>query len=164
MNLLITYTLRIVVAASMLSCATYPPQATLLTITTREESVVFQRSSEVTSFEVTAVLRNDDARTLYVDSCFGETQREIDGVWTTVYLPFCLGATDMTIKPGDSVVLPITVRAFTTTPPTQPTLDPRMGAGRYRLLFGVDLKDPKQGPTDLNERIAVPSSTFMVID
>lgn len=164
MAFVINYARWLIVITGIVGCSTNQ-ELPLLAISTKEESVALQRTPDVTSLNVTAVLRNDDARTLYVAGCFGETQKDISGVWTTVYAPICFGRRPhLTIVPGDSVVVPVSIQAFTTTPPTYPVLDPRMGPGRYRLLFGVDLEDPQQGSTDPKARRAVASTAFHVND
>lgn len=134
-----------------------------LTITPVEDTVRLVRTPEVVYFRVSAVLRNADTRTLLVGECGPLAQREISGAWITVYRPICVGHSHWSLLPGDSAVIAASVSGFTA-PNTGPQLDPRMVAGRYRLLFSIASVD-KSGtiaaavPTDV-----AASSPFVVED
>ena len=131
-----------------------------LRITTLEDTVVMQRKPAGAYFNVTAIVRNDDRRSLAVETCLTPAQREINGVWTTVFTPNCLSGGSTPLAPGDSVVLPVRVFGYTI-PNTFPPLDPRMEPGRYRLLFGVRPGDSTI-PTDSTRGEVKPSAHFIV--
>lgn len=143
-------------------CATHTPSLAVA-IRPLQDTVALQRNREATSFSVTAVVRNRDARVVYVSGCGPAAQREIDGTWTIVFSPVCVGPSSWTVTPGDSVIIPVTLYGFTT-PKTLPRLDPRAGPGRYRLLFSIGLDDPFLSPTSPPYAEQVVSSTFILRD
>lgn len=106
-----------------------------------EDTVALQQTPEETAFTITVSVRNDDARVALVALCGMQAQRNIDGVWTTVFTPWCSSSAIRTLAPRDSVVVPVDVIAYTL-PNRVPALDRRMIAGRYRLVFGVGVDDP----------------------
>ena len=109
-------------------------------IRTVEDTVELRRGPDATFFKVTAIARNEDSRVLLVELCGMQAQRDIDGTWITVFTPACLSSGVTPLASGDSVVVPVTVFGYTV-PNMYPPLDPRMGPGRYRLVFGVGLGD-----------------------
>jgi len=111
-----------------------------LAVRTAEDTVSMRQAVDAIGFNVTAIVRNDDSRVVHVALCNFEAQRDIDGTWTTVFMPACFSAGFRPLAPGDSVVIPVRVVGYTNSH-TYPTLDPRMVPGRYRLLFGVALGD-----------------------
>jgi len=131
-----------------------------IAIRTLEDTVVLQRTPQETAFTVTAIVRNDDVRPAQVALCGMPAQRDIDGVWTTVFTPWCSSSALTSLAPGDSVIVPVDVFGFTSGN-TIPALDPRMGPGRYRLLFGVALGDP-EAPTGSAVVHGQASNPFMV--
>jgi hypothetical protein len=130
------------VAALIISACTMPsqPSSPRLMIRAVEDTVVLRQSIEATAFTITMIVRNDDARVAQVALCGMEAQRNINGVWTTVFTPWCSSSATRTLAPGDSVSVRVDVIGYTLLN-RLPALDPRMTAGRYRLLFGVDLDD-----------------------
>jgi len=88
-----------------------------------------------------------------------EAQRDIEGTWTTVFTPArfsnCLAA----LGPGDSIVVPVRITAYTNH--TLPKLDPRMKPGRYRIVFGVFNGDPEGRPAATIGQ-AEPSTPFIL--
>jgi hypothetical protein len=143
------------------ACASHSNLTPLnLMVSTVEDTVVMQRSPNGAYFNVTAIVRNDDTRSLVVETCLTPVQRELNGVWTTVFTPNCLSEGLSPLAAGDSVVLP--VRAFGYTKPNSfPALDPRMEPGRYRLLLGVRPGDSTI-PTASPRGELKPSASFVV--
>lgn len=132
-----------------------------LTVRTIEDTVMLRRNPMASSFTVTAIARNDDSRPLLVAMCGMEAQRDIDGTWTTLFTPICTSWGLNKVAPGDSVVVPVPVYGYSPASHTYPLLDPRMGPGRYRVVFGVYLGDP-QNPRGLTVGQAQPSTPFIV--
>lgn len=137
------------------------PAPLRLTVRTVEDTVVLRRFPMATTFTVTAIARNDDSRTLLVAFCGTAAQRDIDGTWTTLFTPSCISQGLTPVAPGDSVVVPVQVTGYSPASNTYPVLDPRMGPGRYRVVFGVFLGDP-QRPQGLSVAQAQPSVPFIV--
>lgn len=142
-----------------------------VTVRAQDEIVRLERSSEVTAFTVTTVVTNDEASPIYISECSHRGQRLIDGTWTTLFVPSCVGVQEPTVivAPGESLVVPVRVAAYTTTPPTIPMLDPRMVAGEYRILFTIGFGAPPLGSTDppssqQNRLEEIASTTFIVRD
>jgi hypothetical protein len=131
-----------------------------LSISTVEDTVVMQRNPNGAYFNVTAIVRNDDTRSLVVQTCLTPVQCELNKIWTTVFTPNCLSSGLTPLAAGDSVVLPVKVFAYTL-PNTFPALDPRMEPGRYRLLLGVRL-DESTIPTASARGELKPSASFIV--
>jgi hypothetical protein len=122
---------------------------------------MLRRNPMVTSFTVTAIARNDDSRPLLVAMCGTQAQRDIDGTWTTLFTPVCTSQGLNKVAPGDSVAVPVPVYGYGPAFHTYPVLDPRMGPGRYRVVFGVYLADP-QSPRRLIVGQAQASTPFIV--
>jgi len=132
-----------------------------LTVRTVEDTVMLRRHPMATTFTVTVIARNDDSRPLWVAYCPTPAQRDIDGTWTTVFTPNCISQGLTLIAPGDSVVVPVPVTGYSPALNTYPVLDPRMGPGRYRVVFGVFLGDP-QNPRGLTVGQSQASTPFIV--
>jgi hypothetical protein len=128
-----------------------------------EDTVVLQRHPEITSFKVTAVLRNKSSRTLVVQMCGTGAERQIDGNWVTVFMPFCASSGLSRLAAGDSVIIPVDVFGFTARN-MGPRLDPRMGPGRYRLGFGIGFDDAVEWDRVPPSMRAVASPPFIVRD
>jgi hypothetical protein len=131
-----------------------------LRVKTVEDTVVLQVTPGGSYFKVTAIVLNADTRTLDVETCLTPAQREIDGVWTTIFAPNCFSSAIVPLGGGDSVVVPVQAIGFTK-PNTFPHLDPRMVPGRYRLLFGVGLGNSAP-PTGSSRTEVIPSAPFIV--
>jgi hypothetical protein len=116
-----------------------------VTARTVEDTVVLKQTPTATYFDVTGIVRNDDSREIKVAaSCTPEAERDIDGTWTVVFTPACpVDGVLNPLLPGDSLVMRAHVAGYTN---AFPQLDPRMTAGRYRLVFGVFAID-SQNPT-----------------
>ncbi len=112
-----------------------------LAIRTIEDTVGLQTTPVGTSFNVTAIVRNDDSRPLQVALCGTQAQRDIGGTWTTVFTPACISSGLTPLASGDSVIVPVSVFGYTA-PDKAAALNPEMERGRYRLLFGVGVGDP----------------------
>ena len=123
-----------------------------------QDTVPFYQSPEQSSFAVTTVVHNEDRQRLFVALCGMEAQREIDGTWTTVFMPACLSNGLTPLAPGDSIVVPVRITAYTDN--TFPRLDPRMKPGRYRILFGMFNGDPGGRPAATIGQ-AKPSTPFI---
>jgi len=145
-------------AISASACRSAPLR---LTVRTLEDTVMLQRNSMGASFTVTAIARNDDSRPLVVARCRMEAQREIAGTWTTLFTTICASAGLTQLAPGDSIVVPVPVTGYSPALNTYPVLDPRMGPGRYRVLFSVFLGDPRD-PRGPSVGQSQPSTPFIV--
>jgi len=132
-----------------------------LAVRTVEDTVMLRRYPMATSFTVTAIARNDDSRPLLVVFCPIQAQRDIGGTWTTLFTPNCISQGLTPVAPGDSVVVSVPVTGYSPAFHTYPVLDPRMGPGRYRVVFGVYLGDP-QNPRGLTVGQAQASTPFIV--
>jgi hypothetical protein len=128
----------LVVIAPLVACG-YSTRHAGFDIRILEDTVTLRRTAEVTSFVATAVIRNNSTRVLRWLECSHEAQREIDGQWVAVWHPVCANGLIFAVAPGDSVIFPVTAYGFTH-PAMSPPLDPRMGAGRYRLVFPLRLE------------------------
>jgi len=114
-----------------------------VTARTVEDTVMLKQTPTATYFDVTGIVRNDDSREIKVASCAPEAERDVDGTWTVVFTPACPDNVLNPLLPGDSLVVRAHVAGYTN---AVPQLDPRMTAGRYRLVFGVFAID-SQNPT-----------------
>jgi hypothetical protein len=123
-----------------------------------QDTVPFYQLPKQASFAVTTIVHNDDHQRLFVALCGMEAQREIDGNWTTVFMPACPSNGLTPLEPGDSIVVPVRITAYTDN--TFPQLDPRMKPGRYRILFGVFNGDP-EGRSAATIGQAEPSTPFI---
>ena len=159
---LLTHSLFTTLASlAAISCASSSKLTPLnLAVRTVEDTVVMHRNSNTGAFDVTAVMRNKESQSVDVDICVTPAQIQIDGVWTTVFKPSCLTSGMAPLAAGDSLVLPVNVFGYIR-PNAEPRLDPRMGPGRYRLLFYVRLSDAA-GPSSPAPGRAQPSNTFIV--
>jgi hypothetical protein len=151
--------LSLIAAVVLEGCRVIPIRVTIRPL---EDSVVLRRNPEGASFGVTAILRNEDSRTVHVERCGAEAQRQVNGTWRTVFIPSCLSGGTSRLLAGDSLVIPVDVYGFTA-PNMHPRLDPRLGAGQYRIIFGVGIEDfPSGASTSSIRRIA--SAPFFVRD
>jgi hypothetical protein len=130
-----------------------------LSVATVEDTVVLHQAPGAAYFNVTAILRNGDTRSLVVELCLIPAQREIGGVWTTVFSPNCLLDGKTPLAADDSLNFPVQVGY--TLSGLYPPLDPRMGPGRYRLLFGVRSGDATT-PAGSSSGELKPSTSFIV--
>ena len=98
-----------------LNCAGNRPDPELATTFVRvtQDSVALQRTPDMTSFSVKVKIRNDGRVPIVFGGCGPAAQRNISGVWTTVWTPICISSQTATIMPGDSVAFPVTVAGFT---------------------------------------------------
>jgi hypothetical protein len=127
------------------------------------DTVTLIRNPDQVLFRVSAIMRNADSRALVVSECGPLAQREISGDWVTIFMPICLASPEWILMPGDSAVIPAVIYGYMA-PNTGPRLDPRMVAGRYRLLFGVALADKSRRITDVLPIDQRASSVFFVKD
>jgi len=119
--------------------------------------VTFYQSPKGASFAVTTTVQNEDQEIIFVALCGMEAQRDIEGTWTTVFTPFRTSNCLRRLAPGDSIVVPVSIAAYTDH--TFPQLDSRMKRGRYRILFGVFNGDPEGRPRATIGQ-AEPSTSF----
>lgn len=117
-----------------------------------QDTVVLHRNPDGVYFNVSAVVRSEDSRPLYIYGCRFEAQREISGVWTTLFMPACMADPTLVLAPGDSVQRELRIAGFTSGR-MYPPLDPRMVSGRYRVVFGVTDMDPRLFPNNPNRKI-----------
>ena len=131
-----------------------------VTARTVEDTVVLKRTPTATYFDVTGIVRNDDSREIRVaSSCTPEAERDVDGTWTVVFTPACpVDGFLNPLLPGDSLVVPVHAAGYTN---AFPQLDPRMTAGRYRLVFGVFASD-SQNPASASVAQRQVSTPFTV--
>ena len=127
-----------------------------------QDSVPLARTSEVTSFQVTVVVRNNGPTAIVFGGCGPDAQRNINGAWTTVWSPICISNQTATVMPRDSITLPITVAGFTRSN-IEPQADPRMLPGNYRLRFGISYQD-QRNPTSTTELEMLESPPFVVYE
>jgi hypothetical protein len=73
-------------AALGIACShTTAPIASPLTITTTQPSVAMVHDPSETSFSISATLTNTSQMNVYLDGCLPIAQRQIGGVWITVF-------------------------------------------------------------------------------
>ena len=132
-----------------------------VSITTVQDTVSLVRNPDAAFFRISALMRNTKGNALVISGCAPSAQREIDSQWVTVFLPFCFGSDQLILMPGDSVVIPVFIYGYTAAN-TGPHLDPRMIAGRYRLLFGVSPWNQSGTVTGPARSEQVASSPFFV--
>src|SRR5438105_232068 len=131
--------LLMLTGAACSSCSGSRSVPLRVTARTVEDTVVLKQTPTATYFDVTGIVRNDDSREIKVASCTTEAERDIDGTWTVVFTPACpVDGFLNPLLPGDSLVVPVHAAGYTN---AFPQLDPRMTAGRYRLVFGVFASD-----------------------
>lgn len=124
-----------------------------------EDSVPLQQTATLTTFHVTAVIRNDGARQVRFGGCGPSAERSVNGQWQTVSTPMCLTPVDATLAPGDSVTVALTIPDGTG--PIQPQPPGQIAAGIYRLTFGVWYPE-SPGATVPNQLEALTSPPFKV--
>jgi len=105
-----------------------------LSIRTVEDTVALRVDPEKLSFNVTAIARNDDPHPVELLECRTSAQRDIDGQWITIFTPFCTTSGATMVASRDSITMAVAVYGFSA-PNMLPRADPRMVAGRYRLVF-----------------------------
>ena len=111
-------------------------------------------------FSVTVFVRNDGVVPIFFGGCGPGALKEIDGVWTQVWVPLCGDNQRGTLAPGDSLAMPITIRAFIK-PGIEPQLDPRMVPGTYRLRWGISYAGDRN-PAASNQLEALDTPPFKV--
>ena len=137
-----------------IGCGSHTDSAPLrVSVRAVEDTVLLHRDSSVTAFRVTAVVRNDDSRSLQVAMCGVEAERDIGGQWTSVFRPFCASNALSPLAPRDSVIVPVNPYGYTDSS-TAPKLDPRMVPGRYRVVFGVYQQNASV--TDVHRQASTP--------
>lgn len=123
--------------AALVACASgrqVPPFA----IRVVPDPVTLDESPQGAGFHASALVRNDAARPLYVRQLCGVyPQRQIEGRWVIVWTPVCMSTGGLvTVPPHDSTAIEVDVFGFRA-PDWAPRLDPRLTAGRYRLLVAL---------------------------
>jgi hypothetical protein len=114
-----------------------------------------------TSFTITATLTNISQTDVYLDDCPPIAQRQIGGIWVTVFDLDCGGGGIYQLLIPSSGT-DRTVRVFGSTDPhITPLLDPRMTAGTYRLVWQLYTN---RGNGDLVRGATAASNTFTVSD
>jgi len=148
----------------LLGCAAPapPPSPDFLNVAvgTLEDTVAIQRTPDSTYFNVTAVALNFDQMPVELHACFASLQVEIDYSWRTVFVRNCRARDRTRIVAGDSLVVPVEVVGYAN-PNAFPQLDPKIGPGSYRLLFGVGPGDMRGLTTEPPTQIQA-STTFIV--
>jgi hypothetical protein len=105
------------------------------------DSVLLERTAEVTRFRVNVIVRNDRPTPLYFGGCGPAAQEEINGKWETVWSPACISNGSSTVAPGDSLMFPFTAARFAGQN-IYPRLDSAATPGRYRLELGTIYSGP----------------------
>ena len=129
------------------------------------DPVEMRRDSSAVSLRATVLIRNDGRRPLFFsrNACGAELQRSVDNGWQTVWMPACtlVIVPPLRIAPGDSVTTTFNAVAFTTNN-AFPRYDPRMTAGRYRLLLPLGFKVDSRGIADRLDPDQRASDAFVV--
>jgi hypothetical protein len=138
-------------------------QLRFVSISVKEDTAAMQQNAEQKTFRVTTVIRNRSSRTLYVGGgCGPEAERQIDNNWMVVWAPMCGGSGPRVVMAGDSAVMQVTIRAFTSAL-TEPQASPLLVPGQYRLTFQLRLGWPSGNPGLVRYTIRH-SSSFVVKD
>jgi hypothetical protein len=121
-----------------------------------------RRGTDLAFLTFNAVVKNNDRRVLFVNGCMPPAQREIDHVWYTVFWVQCAYGGYIRVNPSDSTILYIRESGYNA-PGFAPTLSPRLGAGRYRLVLDIGYGD-ESGEMVPNSPGSLSSEPFIVRD
>lgn len=146
----------------MLSCAT-SASAESVVIRLQPDVVSLRHEPDAVALDLRVQIRNGSPQPLFVATgiCGVELQRQVDGAWQTVWIPACgLGANPpQRLASGDSVGTSFTARGFTDAN-AFPKYDPRMIAGRYRVVMRLGFHANSDGVIDqlllVDERASEP--------
>lgn len=140
-------TLLICATIGAIACASGTPPL-LVAIRTSPDSVRLSINPEGASFSLSAIVRNDNVRPVYITGCNPAAERDINGVWKTVFSPACLADQHWQIPAGDTLVIPVLLYGYTADG-MFPQLDVPATSGTYRLVFSVSLGDARSDGTAL---------------
>lgn len=141
------------------SCVNRGPELRV-TVRLTQDTVLLSQIDGATQFQVSAVVRNDGAQSIY-SGCAPEAQRQIEGVWVTVWRPICQSPSTWFLAAADSTVVNVVPYGFNK-PHAYPEADPRMQPGLYRLLFAfLSERDPG---VRRSKQQTVPSPSFVVLE
>jgi hypothetical protein len=148
----------VIVAAICMGCAS-SNQSLSVAIRASRDSVPLVTNTQGVSFSVPAIVRNNEARAVFVTGCGPAAEREIDGKWVVVFSPVCMQGLAVQVSAGDSAVIPVTLYGYSAAG-LLPRLDPRAQPGNYRLIFDVSTMDNGSTSPAGSQRIA--SAPFFI--
>jgi hypothetical protein len=138
-----------------------------VSISVADSVVTFTRKQDFRWVDVSATVYNRGDRPLFIDFCYVDAQREIDGKRMTVWNPTCALGYLVPIQPGDSLLRTVRVQgSFAANDPLR--VDPRLTAGKYRLTFPLSYETTNGSPvgqprlTNLLSEDARSSSPFEI--
>jgi hypothetical protein len=158
-----TRTVRLTLLASsicpFLSCATSPTPGSV-GIRVQPDVVSLRHEPNAVALDLHVQVRNGSPQPLYLATglCGVELQRDVEGDWQTVWIPACglVASPAQRVPAGDSVSTSFTARGFTGTN-ALPQFDPRMIAGRYRVIMRLGFHTNSAG--DINRLLPVDERT-----
>jgi hypothetical protein len=146
------------------ACLSVPGTRPSVSIRPIQEPIILHRSRHGVHIEMDVMLRNKGSAAIYLLDCSPELQRNLNDQWVTVWSPPCINfGPPQEILPGNSSVVPVKISAFSDRS-SQPQLDPRLQAGKYRLLWHITSSE--NGTGSANQRSSAPSYSeqFAVIE
>jgi hypothetical protein len=155
-----TLTVAPVFIATLTSACASVTNRSDLSIRPVTDTVALLRTNDVVWFRAAFVIRNVGTLPLYGPTKCGDSmQREIQGVWETVWTtPACVASGDMQphLAPGDSTTRPVLASTFGAPRVLEP--------GRYRAVFTLGSRTIEYGLADLLPFDRRVSSPFIVRD
>jgi hypothetical protein len=134
--------MTLAVGAAAASCRhLQPTEPGRVSIRLLNDTVRFRRYEHSVAFDITAVIRNDNAKTLYLWECLRTAQKLVDATWRPAWGEACTlgGAPPTQIVPGDSVIRSVTVAGFTDSSAAPSFLFAGAVEGTYRVTFPISL-------------------------
>lgn len=115
------------------------------------DTVHFRRHESSVAFDITAVIRNDYGRTLFLWECLRSAQKLVDATWQPAWGEACTlgGAAPTQIVPGDSVVRSVNVAGYTDGSAGPSFLFASAVEGTYRVTFPISLSKEATGSSYL---------------
>jgi hypothetical protein len=120
-----------------------------------QDTVIAQRGDNWVRFKISAVVRNDDTRTLHVNWCGHSLWREVNGEWQLAWRQECsaAGFPATPVTPGDSLTREIDGIAITDGSGGPGYLLPGPIEGLHRLVVAVGFSEaPESSQLDLVSR------------
>jgi hypothetical protein len=152
-----------------LGCRTAAPPALVIRIS--QDTVVMKHGLSkpcfptAVCFFVTGVQINASDEPVYREWCDTAVQREINGIWTTVYAELCVGVGGTSpMAPHASTPLTYSVLQGFTDPGHGPAFDPRIIGGRYRLTILYFTEPEPINPLERARSASALSNSFVVLD
>ena len=118
-----------------------------VSIRLQNDTVQFRRYENSVAFDITAVIRNDYGKTLFLWECLRSAQKLVDATWQPAWGEACTlgGAAPTQIVPGDSVVRSVTVAGYTDGSAAPSFLFASAVEGTYRVTFPISLSKEVTG-------------------